>query len=315
MPAAETGDRGTVLVTGASGVVGRHLCARLEEAGLRVLRLTHGGGPGPGRLRWEPAAWAAGPDRVPAEAVAFARGTTAVVNLAGASIAEGRLDARLRRRILQSRLDAAVALGRLVARLDPPPACWFQASAVGYYGDAGDHPVTEEHPAGDLFLSEVCVAWEEAGRRAAAEAGVGRFLAGRIGLVLAADAPAWRKMLTPIRLGLGGPLGSGGQWYPWIAAADLAGAICFLLDREDAAGPFNLTAPHPERQRDLVRKVARRLRRPSGVPAPAFTLRLMLGKMADELLLPSCRALPDRLLAAGFRFRYERIETLLPEIC
>lgn len=298
-----------VAIAGATGVVGRHLVAAARSEGLAVRVLSRGQGP-PGEpvSAWDPVRAAAGDDAALAQVAAALEGAAAVVNLAGASLAEGRLGAAHRARVLSSRVDATRALVRARARCQAPPPVWLQASAVGFYGDTGEAEVDETAPPGRMFLSEVCQRWEEAAREALAQPAPPRLVVLRMGLVLAHDAPAWQKLVGPIRLGAGGPLGSGRQWWAWIDADDLARAALFLLRRDDAEGAFNLTTPEPVRQRDLVERAALLLGRPAFLPAPAFALRLALGRVADELLLPSCRALPRRLEALGFSFRRGRVD-------
>jgi uncharacterized protein len=236
------------------------------------------------------------------------------VNLAGATLAEGRLTASRKARILSSRIEATATLVAAWRRCERPPRFWFQASATGYYGDAGEADVAETHPpASDFFLADVCRAWEAEAERVLDDVGPDavRLVIGRLGLVLAPDAPAWQKLLAPVRWGAGGRLGSGRQWWAWIHAEDVARVILELADRDETARVYNVTAPEPVRQAELVRRVARRLGRPSFLPAPAFALRLVLGEMADALLLPSCRALPVELERAGFAFRLPTLESVL----
>lgn len=300
---------GTLVIAGATGVVGRHLAARAQAEGRAVRVLSRGGRSLPGAevRRWDPAAGARGDEVAVNELAAALDGAAAVVNLAGASIAEGRLGRAHRERVLGSRVEATRALVRARARCGAPPPVWLQASATGLYGDTGETDVTEASPAGRMFLSEVCLRWEEAAREVLAQPTPPRLVVLRLGIVFAKDAPAWEKMLLPIKLGAGGPLGSGRQWWAWIDADDLARAALFLLAREDASGAFNLTSPEPVRQRDLVAQAALLLHRPALLPAPAFALRLALGAVADELLLPSCRALPARLGELGFAFERGRV--------
>lgn len=308
-------ERPTMVIAGATGVVGRHLVtAARDRYRIRVLSRARGN-PVPGgvdeTVAWDPREAARGHERS-LEAITQALESAAVVvNLAGASLAEGRLDEPHRRRVLESRLDATHALVAACRRTAVPPAVWLQASAVGYYGDTGEAEVTERTPADpDFVLGKICLQWETAAARAAKDGKIRQIVA-RIGLVLAPDAPAWRKMLLPIKLGLGGPLGSGRQWWPWIDADDLAGAMLHLIDRPDARGAYNLVGPKPVRQLDLVKRIARVLGRPAILPAPAFALRLALGGVADALLLASCKALPERLLATGYRFRVSDLEDLV----
>lgn len=298
------------MIAGATGVVGRHLIARARAEGFDVRVLSRGAPSlaGVEVRRWDPARAAAGDAAAVADLAAALEGAAAVVNLAGASLAGGRLGRAHRARVLDSRVEATRALVSAWTRCQAPPPVWLQASAVGFYGDTGEAEVTEDAPAGGLFLSEVCQRWEAAAREALARPAPPRLVILRLGLVLAADAPAWEKLVQPIRLGAGGPLGSGRQWWAWIDADDLARAALFLLRHEAARDAFNLTSPEPVRQKDLVERAATLLRRPAFFPAPAFALRLALGRVADELLLASCRALPRRLLEFGFTFTRGRVD-------
>jgi uncharacterized protein len=226
---------------------------------------------------------------------------TAIVHLAGESIAAGRWTAEKKRRIRASRVESGAAVMAAIRKAKEKPRVLLQGSAVGYYGPCGDEVVTESHPPGHDFLAEVCAEWE-ASTAEAESLGVRRAEL-RTGVVLSGDGGALPKMALPFRLGAGGPLGGGRQWFPWIHLADEVGAIRFLLEREDARGPFNLTAPEPLTNRDFSRALGRALHRPSLAPAPGFALRLVLGEMAD-MLLHGQRAVPQRLLEMGYVFRY-----------
>jgi hypothetical protein len=290
--------RRRVLVTGASGPIGAALFAELSSNGWQVMALRRGAGPGP---RWDPARGEIG-------AHVF-DGVSAVVHLAGESIA-GRFTARRKAAILSSRRDGTTLLAEAIARSPDPPRTLVSASAVGIYGDRGDETLDESSATGSGFLADVARIWEGA-TEPAARAGA-RVVIMRFGLVMTRAGGALPPMLLPARLGLGGPLGSGRQWWSWIAMSDLARAIRFALEREVLRGPVNATAPEPVRQREFARVLGRVLGRPAVLPAPAFALRLLLGReMADSLLLSSARVRPARLLAAGFEFQYPALEPAL----
>ncbi|MCA8920875.1 MAG: TIGR01777 family oxidoreductase, partial [Planctomycetes bacterium] len=241
--------------------------------------------------------------------------TGVVLNLAGESVAAGRLGGRHFARVLSSRVDATRALVQAQRACADPPTVFLSASATGYYGDTGEADVTEDAPSAEDFpLAEVCRAWEAAAQTLNQPERRARVVLLRLGVVFARDAPAWTKLMGPVRMGVGGALGSGQQWWSWIHVDDLVAAILHLAADERAAGAFNLTSPHPVRQADLVSQAALLCGRPSFFPAPAFVLRLALGKVADALLLGSCRALPTRLQALGFTWRYGRIEEALVEL-
>ena len=289
-----------VLVTGATGFVGRALCQALAARGNTVDILTR-------RARSEDAL----PDGVNAAhtwdplGAGPAGGTLAdfdaVVHLAGESVA-GRWSAARREAILASRREGTAALVRALA--SAPPRVLVSASAIGYYGDRGDEELREAAAPGADFLAEVCQVWEEEAGRAMAFGT--RVVSGRIGIVLDQGGGALERMLPLFRAGLGGRLGHGRQWWSWIHRADLVRALLFLVDHDELSGPVNLTAPAPVRQRDFARALAKTLRRPAVLPAPAFALRGALGGFSVELLA-SRRVLPGALGEADFSFLHPEI--------
>ena len=189
---------------------------------------------------------------------------------------------------------------------------WYQASAIGYYGHRGDEVLTEAAgPGEDFDLADLVLRWEAS---AAPVREAARLVVGRGGLVLAHDAPAWRRLVLPVRLFLGGPLGSGRQWYAWIDADDQARAMLHLLENPSSEGAYNLTAPEPVRQLELTRAAAQRLNRPAFFPVPAAILRLALGGTADALLLPSARAIPANLESEGFEFRWPTMAAVMDKL-
>lgn len=305
----------TILVAGARGVIGQHLVARATGRGYNVRVLTRSKPEARADINvfdWDPPRAAAGDADALASVIAALEGTDLVVNLAGASLAEGRLCDTHKRLVLDSRIDTTRALVLAHARCESPPPTWINASATGYYGDRGEEDLDEDSPRGGGFLATVCERWEETAREADSERV--RMILARFGLVLASDAPAWSKIVMPIRMGVGGPLGSGEQWWSWIDADDAAKAMLFLHENGEGEGPFNVTTPSPVRQGDMAREIATILHRPSMFPAPAFLLRLATGGVADELLLPSCRALPKRLEAMGFEWSWPHIGRELLEL-
>jgi len=296
-----------VMITGGTGLIGSALARELGGAGHDVLILTRDPArsgplpPGARAVRW---------DGRTAEGWAdLLDGDTGIVNLAGEGIAQGgRWSDAKKRRIRESRVDSGRAVLAGLRQARQRPRVLLQGSAVGFYGPCGDEVVTESHPAGSDFLASVCAGWEAA--TAEAESlGVRRAVL-RTGVVLSREGGALPRMALPFRLMAGGPLGSGRQWVPWVHVADEVGAIRFLLEREDARGPFNLTAPRPLTSRGFSRALGRALRRPSLAPAPSFALRVLLGEMAD-MLLHGQRAVPHRLLELGYVFRYPEAETAL----
>ncbi|MBU1040345.1 MAG: TIGR01777 family oxidoreductase [Proteobacteria bacterium] len=241
----------------------------------------------------------------------FIDADTAIVNLAGENIADGRWTPDKKRRILDSRLDAGAAVVDAIRQAGVLPAALVQASAVGYYGARGPESVSEDAPAGTNFLAQVAGRWEASTLEAEA-LGVRRVVV-RTSMVLGRGG-ALAKMLPPFRWGLGGPLGAGTQMLPWIHLDDEAGAIAFLLQTPGLSGPFNLAAPEAVDSRGFARALGRALGRPAFLPAPGFALRLLLGQMAEEVLLSGVRAEPTRLLAAGYRFKHPGLAGALADV-
>lgn len=300
---------GRVLVTGATGLVGGRLLPRLVEAGWQVEGVTRR----PERTRLPSGCTAVGWDGVRLTPEVLS-GAAAVVHLAGEPVFAGRLDAKRRTRIRDSRIVSTRELVRSLGELTPGerPGVLVCASAVGYYGSRGEEVLDESAAPGDGFLAEVCIDWE--GEAAAAEAIGVRVVSLRIGIVLAAEGGALQRMAIPFRLGLGGRLGSGRQWFPWIHADDMAGLIVFALGEPAATGAINATAPHPVRNQELTRELASVLHRPAIFAVPAFALRIALGELSDELL-GSRRVVPGRAEALGYRFAQPRIaEALTAEL-
>jgi len=287
-----------IVITGGTGLIGSALARDLGEAGHEVIVLTRE----PAKASLPPNTRAVEWDaRTAAGWGALLDGDTAIVNLAGESIGTGRWTAAKKRRIRESRVDAGKAVLAAIRQAAGKPRVLLQGSAVGYYGRSGDEVATESHPPGEDFLAQVCVDWEAS--TAEAEAlGVRRAVL-RTGVVLSDSGGALPRMALPFRLLAGGPLGNGRQWFPWIHIADEVAAIRFLLEHEDARGPFNLTAPRPLTNRGFSRVLGRALHRPSLMPAPSVALRLVLGEMADMLLYGQ-RAVPHRLLEHGYVFRH-----------
>ena len=296
-----------VLIAGATGFVGRALVHALMERGDRRVALTRD----PERARmalpglvhghaWDPLAG-------PPSAEAF-EGVDAVVNLMGESVV-GRWTQRKRSAILESR--EAATRNLVLGMRDAGVPVLVSASAVGFYGHRGEEELTEDAPPGDGFLSSVCVRWEAAASEASSSGT--RVVLLRTGLV----AGRGGGFLTPLsrltRFGLGGPAGSGRQWWPWVHLDDVVGLILHALDNEAVQGPLNVCAPAPARQREVASALGRVLRRPAFAPAPAFVLRRVLGEFATELL-NSRRTLPAAALASGYAFRHTDLDATLRDI-
>jgi len=293
-----------IAVTGSSGLVGRRLTPYLESRGHRVVRVVREKVTGTFCLK--------GPlDASHKRCLSpfpGLEGVDAVVHLAGENIF-GRWTASKKERILQSRRQGTELISRTIARLDHRPHVLVSASAVGYYGDSGERPVDESDGPGKGFLAEVCQAWEEA-TRPAAEADI-RTVRLRIGLVLSADGGALKMMLTPFRLGLGGRIGSGGQYMSWIHVDDLVRAIEQAILDDALTGPVNAVAPNPVTNRQFTKTLGGLLRRPTVFAVPSFAAKLAFGEMAEETLLSGQRVEPKKLQERGFQFEYPELEDAL----
>ena len=238
-------------------------------------------------------------------------GAGAVVNLAGESIA-GQWTAAQKQRILDSRVHATRSLAAAIRGAAAPPPVFVSGSAVGYYGPLGDEIATEETPAGSDFLARVCGQWEKEAMRAASDRT--RVACIRTGIVLEKDGGALPQMLPPFRFGAGGPVGSGRQYWPWIHRDDWIALVRWAIATPAAAGAINATAPHPVTNAEFARALGRAMHRPAFMPAPGFALRLLLGEMADALLLSGQNAVPARATREGFTFRYNDVDTALRAI-
>lgn len=287
-----------IAVTGATGFIGRALCVRLASDGHRVIALVRNAARAGALLgaEVECAAWA---DEA-AVGLAMAN-VDAVVNLAGEPILDKRWTAARKRELLTSRLAVTERLVGHLARRAPWPGVMISASAVGYYGDGGERELDERAGPGDDFAAHLCRDWEAAAR--AAEAHGARVVLARLGIVLGAGGGALASMLPMFSRGLGGRVGSGEQWVPWIHLDDAVAALARALEDGGLRGPVNVVAPAPVRNRELAAELGRALGRPARLPAPALALRAALGERA-ALLLGSQRAVPRVLEAVGFSFRY-----------
>lgn len=293
-----------VLVSGSSGLIGSALVRTLRADGHDVRRLVRHEPQAADESRWDPS-------RRQLDDSAL-DGIEAVVHLAGVGVADKRWSASHKRAILDSRVDGTTTIAAAVARNRDHVRVLLSASAVGWYGDRGDELLDEADSAGSGFLADVVQQWEGA-TAAAADAGV-RVVTMRSGIVLSADGGALAKVLPLFKFGVGGKLGSGRQWMPWIAMSDELGAIRFLLTHDDVSGPVNLCAPEPVRNTDYTAAIGRALHRPTVAAVPRFALRAVLAGFADEGALVSQRAVPRKLLDAGFEFTYTDLDAALNAI-
>ncbi len=294
-----------VLVTGSTGLVGSTLIPFLATEGHTMTRLVRSRPSSPNQeAGWDPERGDLDP--------AGLEGHDAVVHLAGENIAAGRWTPERKEKIRASRVNGTRLLCEALAGLDDPPKVLVSASAIGYYGERGNEAVTEESTAGSGFLPEVCKAWEEAAQPAA-NAGI-RVVHVRIGIVMSPAGGALAKMLTPFRMGLGGKIGSGKQYMSWISIDDLIGVIHHAITSGALIGPVNAVAPTPVRNSEFTRILGRVLGRPALIPLPAFAAKMMLGEMADELLLASTRVEPGRLKSTGYTFHHSRLEEALRHV-
>ncbi len=290
-----------ILISGASGLIGSALHSKLADGGHETAALVRSA-PRPGEVQWSPG------DALDPERLA---GVDAVVHLAGKPIG-GYWTDNFKREVRDSRVQGTSTLANAAAesfRRTGLPRALICASAIGYYGDRGDEVLTESSARGKGFLAETCQAWEAAAGPAR-EAGL-RVAHMRIGVVLAKNGGALPPLLLPFRLGLGGRVGSGKQFWSWVALDDVVGAFMFALENENLAGPVNVVSPNPARVSEFVRTLGEVLHRPTILPLPAFAVRMLLREMGQCLLLDSARVTPKKLEDAGYRFAHEELREAL----
>ena len=297
-----------LLLCGGSGLIGRALVQSLVHAGDQIVLLVRRPPRSPAdpnivEIEWHPERPQALLDPAPLE------GCYAAVHLAGANLADHRWTPSYKRVILSSRVDTSRALGRIFTALTAPPPVVVAASGINYYGDRGNEVLTEASHPGVGFLAETCQAWEAATSTLAP-----RVVQLRFGVVLTARGGALPRILRLFRLGLGGQLGNGCQWMSWLSREDAVAAIEFAIQRPKLSGAYNTTSPHPVTNAEFTRVLGHTLHRPTFFHVPALVLRAALGEMAQDALLASTRAVPERLRAAGFLFTYERLEQTVSEM-
>lgn len=308
-----------IAVSGSSGLVGSALLPVLGAAGHRVARMVRTGAgtaiPTRAAAAGSRAAAAAGHDDIAWEPqgrqidAARLEGADAVVHLAGANISDGRWTDARKETLRKSRVNGTQLLSETLTNLKRPPRVLVSASATGYYGDRGVEVLRESSPRGHGFLPALCVAWESATERAE-KRGL-RVVHLRFGVILSPRGGALGKMLLPFRLGLGGPVGNGRQYWSWVAIDDAVGAIVHAITNESLRGPVNVVAPAPATNLEFTRALARVLRRPAIAPLPAFAARLLFGELADAVLLASARVVPGALQASAYRFLQPDLEPAL----
>ena len=294
----------TVLIAGASGLIGRALAPFLQTQGHRVMRLVRRPAQNADEIQWDPATGVLDS--------ALLEGVDAMINLSGENVGAGRWTKKRREAIFRSRVDSTRTLVTAMQRMKRKPAVLVGASAVGFYGDRGAEILAEDSAIGQGFLSDVCLAWEtnaEAARAVGVRTPVVRF-----GVVLSPAGGALAKLMPVFKAGVGGPVGTGDQWMSWISIDDVVGAIYHAMVDETCKGPMNGVAPAPVTNREFTAILGKVLHRPAVVPVPAVALRMVFGEMADGTLLASTRAVPKRLLAAGYRFRHPDLETALRHV-
>ena len=285
-----------VAVTGSSGLIGGALRRHLTDRGDSVLRVVRRAPQGPDEVQWDPS-------RGELDAAALSE-VDAVVNLAGVGIGDKRWNAEHKREVERSRTDATGTVSQALVRVKEQTGRSIRlvnASAVGYYGDRGDEVLTEQSAPGQDFLAGVVTRWEEA-TQPAVDAGLSVAWA-RTGLVMSPDGGAFSPLLLLGKLGLGGPMGTGREWWPWITLVDEVAALTHLVDHDEVVGAVNLVAPSSARQKDIARELGRALHRPAVVPAPRFALRIVVGEFADSIIA-SQRLEPQTLTASGFGFEH-----------
>lgn len=291
-----------VLVSGASGPIGSALLPALRARGHSVKRLVRGAVKGPDQIAWNPE------QAVPPDSVS---GFDAVIHLSGETIVGRWTDAK-KRRIIESRRQGTGHLAEALAKASQRPKVFISASAVGYYGNRRDEVLREDSPSGEGFVAEVCRQAESAAQPAAA-AGI-RTVQMRFGVVMSKDGGALPKMLPPFRMGLGGRLGPGTQWWTWVSIRDVVGAILHVMENESVQGPVNTVAPDQVTNAEFTKTLASVLKRTAFFPMPAFVVKVIFGQMGEELFLASARVEPAKLLASGYKFQDPELKKALKGI-
>lgn len=293
-----------VLVSGASGLVGKELVKSFDAKGYDVYKLVRKTPSNDKEIQWDPEEGKIQVDKL--------EGFDAMVHLSGDNLSSGRWTEDKKRKIRDSRIASTFLLTTAMQELEKKPEVFISASAIGFYGSRGDEIMTESSEPGDNFLSWVCRDWEKAVDPATV-AGV-RAVNLRIGMVLSGSGGALKKMLPGFIAGMAGNLGSGNQYMSWISIQDLVNVIHFAIDNKEVKGPINCVAPEPVRNKQFTKTLAKVLSRPAVIHAPAFGLRLAFGEMADAIMLSSTRVIPERLTQLGFQFEHPTLESAFRHI-
>jgi len=290
-----------VAITGATGLVGKKIVARLEAEGHQVVKLVRGTPKNSNEFSWNP-------NEGKIDAKAF-DGVDAVIHLAGENIASKRWSSEQKAKIKQSRVKGTELIAQTLAGLETPPQTLISTSAVGYYGSRGSEMLTEESTSGTGFLAAVCRDWEDA-TKTAEQKGI-RVIHARLGVVLSKEGGALKLMLPPFLLGAGGPLGNGRQYMSWIDLDDTANAFIYMLTANGVSGAVNIVAPQPVTNADFTKTLAHVIHRPAFFFVPEFGVKAMFGEMGEECLLGSNRVSSNKLVSSGFKFSYPELETAL----
>lgn len=291
-----------ILITGGTGFIGTSLSRELLNSGHTVSITTRRQSDSREKLTWNP------PALIPSGVIS---GFDAVINLAGEPVAPGRWTKKRKELIMSSRIQTTRSLVESIKKATAKPKVLISASATGYYGAHGDEYVTEDAPSASDFLAEVCKAWEAEALKAR-ESGI-RVVLIRIGGVLESDGGALPKMMTPFKFFLGGPIGSGKQWFSWIHRDDVAGIIKYALDNESVSGPVNAVSPNPATNKEFSSALGKALHKPSWLAVPSFVVKLTLGELGS-MLLTGQRVIPETILRSGYNFKYPHLEDALKAI-
>jgi len=294
-----------ILISGASGLVGKHLIPTLKAKGHEVYKLVRKTPKSSDEIQWDAEKGFSETEQ------AKLKNFDAVVHLAGDNVASENWSDEKKRKIRDSRVIGTRVLVDALKQTQNPPRIFVAASAVGFYGNRKSEVLTEDSSAGKGFLTDVCTAWEDEIEKAEAFA---RVVYLRIGVVLAENGGALEKMLTPFKLGVGGTIGSGKQWMSWIALDDLIKIVHFALENENLRGAVNTVAPNPATNEEFTKTLGKVLHRPTVLPIPEFAIKLMFGEMGKTLLLEGARVLPKKLQDAGFEFQFSNLEAAMKHV-